>query len=141
MKAAAPPLRFTGEERVLAGLLLSVPLAVFGSRIGFPQALQFFLSVVAVVPLAGFIGAATEALAERIGARAGGLLNATFGNAPDLLVGVFGVQRGLIPLVKATLIGALISNSALIMGLCYVIAGLIHRRPTFRSTVTTGLSV
>jgi Ca2+:H+ antiporter len=88
--------------------------------------------VAAVIPLAGFIGTATDQLADRVGARTGGLLNATFGNAPDFLIGFFGIQRGLIPLVKATLVGALISNSALIMGLCYISAGLIHGRPKFR---------
>lgn len=119
-------------NRVLAVLLLFVPAALASPYLGLPQAVQFFLSVAAVVPLAGFIGAATDHLADRIGARSGGLLNATFGNAPDLLVGFFGVQRGLIPLVKATLVGALISNSALIMGLCYLSAGLIHGRPRFR---------
>jgi Ca2+:H+ antiporter len=85
----------------------------------------------AIIPLAAFIGSATESLADRLGGKIGGLLNATFGNAPDLLVGVFGVQKGLIPLVKATLIGALISNSALIMGLCYVVAGVVYGRPRF----------
>lgn len=85
-----------------------------------------------MIPLAAFIGTATEVLADRLGGKIGGLLNATFGNAPDLLVGVFGVQKGLIPLVKATLIGALISNSALIMGLCYVVAGLTYGRPRFK---------
>ena len=109
-----------------------VPLAIASDRLGWPGTLTFFLSALAIVPLAGLIGSATEALAARVGARAGGLLNATVGNAPDLLVGVFGVQKGLIPLVKATLVGALISNSALIMGLCCLIAGLLHRRPTFR---------
>jgi hypothetical protein len=54
--------------------------------------------------------------------------------SPDFLIGFFGIQRGLIPLVKATLVGALISNSALIMGLCYISAGLIHGRPRFRRT-------
>jgi Ca2+:H+ antiporter len=123
---------FTSEDKVLAVLLVFVPATLLGSRLGLPRSLVFFLSVGAVVPLAGFIGAATEALADRIGARAGGLLNATFGNAPDLLIGIFGVQRGLIPLVKATLIGALISNSALIMGACYIVAGLRYGRPRFR---------
>lgn len=117
---------------MLLALLAFVPLTVAAERLGWPRTLTFFLSVIAVIPLAGLIGSATEALADRVGARAGGLLNATFGNAPDLLVGIFGVQKGLIPLVKATLVGALISNSALIMGLCYLVAGLIHRRPTFR---------
>jgi Ca2+:H+ antiporter len=124
---------FDVEDRVLGVLLvLFVPATLLGSRLGWPGWVVFFLSVGAVIPLAGFIGAATEALADRIGARAGGLLNATFGNAPDLLIGIFGVQRGLIPLVKATLIGALISNSALIMGSCYIVAGLRYGRPRFR---------
>ena len=124
-------MRISGENRVLAVLLLVVPAALLARQLGWPAWIQFFLSVAAVVPLAGFIGSATEELADRVGARTGGLLNATFGNAPDLLVGLFGVQRGLIPLVKATLIGALISNSALIMGICYISAGLMHREPKF----------
>ncbi len=121
----------TSEERVLAGLLVFVAATVLAPWLPIPPWIRFFLSVLAIVPLAGFIGAATEALADRLGGRVGGLFNATFGNAPDLLVGVIGVQKGLIPLVKATLIGALISNSALIMGLCYVVAGLKYRRPRF----------
>lgn len=115
----------------MAFLLILVALSIVSARVGWPPWLQFFLSVGAVIPLAAFIGSATEALADKIGGRAGGLLNATFGNAPDLLVGVFGVQRGLIPMVKATLVGALISNSALIMGICYVAAGVLYRKPRF----------
>jgi len=113
-------------------LLLFVPATIAAAAFHAPPWLQFFLSVGAVIPLASVLGSATEALADRLGGKIGGLLNATFGNAPDLLVGVFGVQKGLIPLVKATLIGALISNSALIMGVCYVVAGLIYGRPRFK---------
>lgn len=127
-------MRISGENRVFVALLLFVPATLAGSWLGWPSFLQFFLSVAAVIPLAGLIGSATEALANRVGARTGGLLNATFGNAPDLLVGFFGIQRGLILLVKATLIGAMISNSALIIGLCYISAGLIHGKPKFRQT-------
>jgi len=127
-------MRVSGENRVFAALLVLVPATLISSWLGWPSFLQFFLSVAAVIPLAGLIGSATEALANRVGARTGGLLNATFGNAPDLLVGIFGVQRGLILLVKATLIGAMISNSALIIGLCYISAGLIHGKPKFRRT-------
>lgn len=122
---------FNGEQRVLGAMLLLVPLTWYASRAGWPSWAQFFLAVGSVIPLAGYIGASTESLAETLGGRVGGLLNATFGNAPDLLVGVFGVQKGLIPLVKATLVGALISNSALIMGLCYITAGLRFGRPRF----------
>jgi Ca2+:H+ antiporter len=126
--------RVSSENRVLAVLLLFAPATLLAGWLKWPDWVQFFLSVAAVIPLAGFIGTATEELADRVGARTGGLLNATFGNAPDFLIGFFGIQRGLIPLVKATLIGALISNSALIMGLCYITAGLIHGRPKFRRT-------
>lgn len=112
-------------------LLVSVPATLLAALFRLPGTAQFFLAVIAIVPLAAFIGSATEGLAARLGARTGGLLNATFGNAPDLLVGFFGVQKGLIVLVKATLIGALISNSALIMGLCYIAAGLRWRAPRF----------
>jgi len=127
-----PRVAFTREERVMGVLLLLVPATLLAATLRAPAWLQFFLSVGAVIPLAAFIGTATEVLADRLGGKIGGLLNATFGNAPDLLVGVFGVQKGLIPLVKATLIGALISNSALIMGLCYVVAGLTYGRPRFK---------
>jgi len=120
------------EETVMGALLLLVPATFVAAAVGAPAWLQFFLSVGSVIPLAAFIGWATEALADQLGDKIGGLLNATFGNAPDLLVGIFGVQKGLIPLVKATLIGALISNSALIMGVCYIVAGLFYGRPRFK---------
>jgi Ca2+:H+ antiporter len=122
---------FTTEERVLAVLLVFVVATLVSPYVPIPAWTRFFLSVAAIVPLAGFIGAATEALADRLGGRIGGLFNATFGNSPDLLVGIIGVQKGLIPLVKATLVGALISNSALIMGVCYITAGLKYGRPRF----------
>lgn len=112
-------------------LLLFAVAAIAAPYLHLPPVAAFFLSVIAIVPLAAFVGSATEALTLRLGARAGGLFNATFGNAPDILVGVIGVQKGLIILVKATLIGALISNSALIMGLCYVVAGVKYGHPTF----------
>ena len=132
LSATIDGVKFSGEGRVFAALLVFVPATLISGWLNWSPALQFFLSVAAVIPLAGFIGSATEELADRVGARTGGLLNATFGNTPDFLIGFFGIQRGLIPLVKATLVGALISNSALIMGLCYISAGLIHGKPRFR---------
>lgn len=119
------------DERVMVALLIFVVATITAGRLSWPSPVQFLLSVAAVVPLAGLIGVATEELTERLGGRIGGLLNATFGNAPDILVGVFGLQKGLIPLIKATLVGALISNTALIMGVCFVVAGIAHRRPRF----------
>jgi len=115
----------------MMALLVFVPATIVAAHTGAPGWLQFVLSVAAVIPVAALIASSTEALARRLGGKVGGLLNATFGNLPDLLIGIFGVQKGLIPLVKATLVGALISNSALIMGLCFLVAGLVHRRPRF----------
>lgn len=119
------------DERVMLALLVLVPATLVSAALRLPSGVQFFLSIGSVVPLAAFVGLATEELTGRFGGRIGGLLNATFGNAPDILVGVFGVQKGLIVLVKATLVGALISNSALIMGICFLAAGIAHGRPRF----------
>jgi Ca2+:H+ antiporter len=80
--------RISGENLVLAALLVTVPAALLSGPLGWPTWLQFFLSVAAVIPLAGFIGTSTGELADRVGARTGGLLNATFGNAPDFLIGL-----------------------------------------------------
>lgn len=132
MSDGSPAIPLSREDRVAGALLIFVALAVIAATANWAPTAQFFLSVIAVIPLAALIGTATEALADRVGGKVGGLLNATFGNAPDLLVGVFGVQKGLILLVKATLIGALISNSALIMGVCYVVTGLRYRNPRFK---------
>jgi len=123
--------RLSREDRIMMALLVFVPATIASAGVGAPGWLQFVLSVASVIPIAALISSATDALAQRLGGKVGGLLNATFGNLPDLMIGIFGVQKGLIPLVKATLVGALISNSALIMGLCFVAAGLAHRRPRF----------
>src|SRR5207237_10631700 len=117
-------LHFSGENRLMAGLLVLVPLTLLAAAAGVPRAVQFFLAVGAVVPLAAYISAATDALAIRLGGKAGGVLNATFGRFPDVLIGVFGVRKGLMPLVEATLVGALVSIEALILELRFLAAGL-----------------
>jgi Ca2+:H+ antiporter len=112
-------------------LLGFVPLALIGSLLGWPDPMLFFLSLIAVAPLAAVISQATEQAALVQGPRVGGLLNATFGNVPDLLVGYYGVQAGLISFVQATLLGGIISNTGLIIGLCFLVAGLRFRAPRF----------
>ena len=111
--------------------LLLVPLSIAAPRAGLPGWLVFFLSLGAVIPLAALISAATEQAALAKGPKVGGILNATFGNVPDLLVGYFGVREGLIDLVKATLIGGVISNTGLIIGVSFFVAGIRHRYPRF----------
>src|SRR5260370_12363198 len=75
----------------------------------------FICAAISLIPLAALIGFATEDLAARVGHIAGGLLNATFGNAPEIIIGIFALQQGLISVVKASIIGSIISNMLLVL--------------------------
>src|SRR5438105_15078248 len=76
----------------------------------------FICSAIALIPLAGLIWRATEDLEYYVGPIAGGLLNATFGNAPEIIIGIFALQQGLISVVKASITGSIISNALLVLG-------------------------
>ena len=81
------------------------------------QTLILLASALAIIPLAGMIGKGTEALAERVGHRAGGLLNATLGNAAELIIAIVALRKGLIELVLASITGSILGNLLLILGL------------------------
>src|SRR5438105_14167813 len=83
----------------------------------------FICSAIALIPLAGLIWRATEDLEYHVGPIAGGLLNATFGNAPEIIIGIFALQQGLIAVVKASITGSIISNSLLVLGSSLAIGG------------------
>lgn len=83
----------------------------------------FICSAIALIPLAGLIGVATEDLEHYVGPVAGGLLNATFGNAPELIIGIFAIQNGLITVVKASIAGSVISNALLVLGSSLALGG------------------
>ncbi len=91
---------------------------------GTQQALLVFIcSAIALVPLAGLIGRATEDLEYYVGPIAGGLLNATFGNAPEIIIGIFALRQGLISVVKASITGSIISNVLLVLGTALALGG------------------
>ena len=94
----------------------------------------FAASAVAILPLAGYIGRATEILAGRLGGGLGGLLNATFGNAAELIIGALALRHGLTDLVKASLTGSIIGNVLLVFGLCAFVGGLRHPVQRFNRT-------
>src|SRR3954454_10982793 len=96
---------------MLNWLLLFVPLAA-GLEIFRPEShtLIFITSALAIVPLAGWLGHATEELAHHTGEGIGGLLNATFGNAAELIIAIMALRQGLYPVVKASLTGSIIGN-------------------------------
>src|SRR6266516_1601673 len=76
----------------------------------------FLFATLSLIPLAALIGRATEDLEYYVGPIAGGLLNATFGNAPEIIIGIFALRYGLISVVKASITGSIISNSLLVLG-------------------------
>jgi len=117
-------------------LLVFVPVAIvlrIWPRLENETAL-FVCSCVAVVPLAGWMGRATEELAEHLGHGAGGLLSATFGNAAELIIALMALSKGLIGVVKASITGSIIGNVLLVMGGSILAGGLKFREQRFNKT-------
>ena len=94
----------------------------------------FICSALAIIPLAGRIGRATEALAARVGAAIGGLLNVTFGNAAELIIAVIALSKGLTSVVKASITGSIIGNVLLVLGLSALLGGAKYREQHFNRT-------
>ena len=124
-------------EHGLDSLLVFVPIAVILHYAHAPGFWVFAASGVAIVPLAGWMGRATEALAEKLGAGIGGLLNATFGNAAEMIIAVQGLRAGLTEVVKASLTGSILGNILLVLGLSILGGGLKHKSQKFNSTAAT----
>jgi Ca2+:H+ antiporter len=118
------------------GLLLFVPIAIalrFWPGAEIPTAL-FICSAIGIIPLAGWMGRATEALAARMGEGAGGLLNATFGNAAELIIAVIALSKGLTSVVKASITGSIIGNILLVLGLSILCGGTKYSEQRFNPT-------
>src|SRR3954471_548749 len=105
-----------------------IPAAVIVDLLDAPPTLIFFVSAMALIPPAAMMGRATEELAERSGNVIGGLLNVTFGNAPELIIALFALEKGLHEVVKASLIGSIIGNILLVMGAAMLVGGLTGGR-------------
>jgi Ca2+:H+ antiporter len=115
-------------------LIMAVVAPVVDLFWGPQQALAIFIcSTIALIPLAAMIGDITEGLEEYVGPTAGGLLNATFGNAPELIIGIFALHAGLISVVKASMTGSIISNSLLVLGSSLAIGGWRWGRQYFNA--------
>lgn len=114
------------RQHPLLSLILAIPLALLARRFHWGDTWVFALSAVSIIPLAHYIGVATEHLAARVGARWGALLNATLGNAAELIITLVAIQRGLVELVKASITGSIIGNLLLVMGAAMLLGGLRH---------------
>jgi len=122
------------ELEPLSLLLLFIPASTALKIFHADPVWIFATSGLAIIPLAGLMGKATEHLAEHLGAGLGGLLNATFGNAAELIIGFVALQAGLIDIVKASITGSIIGNVLLVLGASVVVGGLKYETQYFNRT-------
>lgn len=126
--------KLLAPENLLNLLLIFVPVAaVLEVSHANPIAI-FVTSALAIIPLAGWMGRATEHLAEKLGEGVGGLLNATFGNAAELIIALMALRAGLFEVVKASITGSIIGNILLVLGLSIIAGGLKFPQQSFNAT-------
>jgi Ca2+:H+ antiporter len=111
-----------------------IPIAVVLELIGAPATVVFAASALGIIPTAALMGRATEELAARSGPGIGGLLNVTFGNAPELIIALFALGQGLQEVVKASIVGSIIGNMLLVLGAAMLAGGIGRERQRFSRT-------
>ncbi|NJL89316.1 MAG: calcium/proton exchanger [Coleofasciculaceae cyanobacterium SM2_1_6] len=122
-------------KNILSSLLLFVPISIAGHFLHWAEAVVFITSCLAIVPLAAWMGTATEEIAVVAGPSLGGLLNATFGNATELIIALVALNAGLVNVVKATITGSIIGNLLLVMGFSMFLGGLRYKEQEFQPVV------
>lgn len=115
-------------------LLLAAPVALGLKWSGAPGSLVFIFAGLAIIPLAGLMGKATEHLSHRVGPGIGGLLNASFGNAAELIIALFALFKGHDALVKASITGSIVGNLLLVLGLSLLMGGIKFPAQRFNRT-------
>jgi Ca2+:H+ antiporter len=111
------------KKQPIAVLLLFLPLALLAEFGHWGATWVFVFSAIGVIPLAGYIGESTESLAHYTGPKIGGLLNATLGNAAELIITIFAIKAGLLDLVKASITGSILGNLLLVLGMAMLLGG------------------
>ncbi|MBW7886877.1 MAG: calcium/proton exchanger [Bacteroidetes bacterium] len=115
-------------------LFVFLPITIIGKYFfPLPETWLFIFSSLTIIPLAGWMGKATEHLAEHTGDSIGGLLNATFGNAAELIIALTALNAGLYDVVKASITGSIIGNILLVLGFAFLAGGVKYKRQTFNS--------
>jgi Ca2+:H+ antiporter len=116
-------------------LFLFIPITQVLEHAGnFPAPVVLFSAALAILPIASLIVRATEQIASRTGDAVGGLLNATFGNAPELIIGLVALRAGYLDMVRASLIGAILANLLLALGISFLLGGIRHHDQRFNPT-------
>ena len=128
-------------------LLVALPFAILGDLLHWSPLVIFITAAVAIIPFAALIGAATEALAHHTNPKIGALLNATLGNAAELIITIVAIRAGLLELVKASITGSILGNLLLVLGMSMMLGGLKHgvqsfdRKQASRNAIMLVLSV
>lgn len=121
--------------KILRYLLIFIPISLIAEFMHLPQTMIFIFSALAIIPLAGVMGESTEAISHYAGNRIGGFLNATFGNATELIIAFFAMKAGLFDVVKASIAGSVIGNILLVLGLSMFVGGLKYKTQKFSQKV------
>ncbi|KAL1917209.1 uncharacterized protein VTP21DRAFT_4865 [Calcarisporiella thermophila] len=124
---------FLYSSRLNLGLVF-VPLGLLAQVLHWPASAVFTLNFLAIIPLAKLLGYATEDVSLRVGHALGGLLNATFGNAVELIISIFALKRGMIHVVQASMLGSILSNLLFVLGLSFFLGGLRYPEQMFNQT-------
>ena len=121
--------------KILKYLLLFLPISLIAEFLHVAEPLIFVFSALAIIPLAGIMGEATEMISHYAGSRVGGFLNATFGNATELIIAFFAMKAGLFDVVKASIAGSVIGNILLVLGLSMLAGGLKYKTQYFNQKI------
>ena len=121
--------------KILKYLLIFVPISLLGELFHLPEVWKFIFSALAIIPLAGIMGESTEVISYYAGNRIGGFLNATFGNATELIIAFFAMKAGLFDVVKASIAGSVIGNILLVLGLSMLAGGIKYKTQYFSQKV------
>lgn len=120
---------------ILSILLLFIPVSIAGHFLEWGASLVFITAALGIIPLAAWMGSATEEIAVVLGPSLGGLLNATFGNATELIIALVALNAGLVDVVKASITGSIISNLLLVMGFSMLLGGIRYKEQEFQPIV------
>lgn len=120
---------------IFFGFLGFIPISIVGHFLGWSDLIIFVTAGLAIIPLAGWMGAATEEIAVVLGPSLGGLMNATFGNATELIIAVFALRAGLVNVVKSSITGSIVGNLLLVMGLSMLLGGIKFKEQSFQPTI------
>ena len=129
--------KLLSAENILNLLLVFVPIGIVLELMHANAVAIFIVSCLAIIPLAGLMGKATEHLAEKMGEGVGGLLNATFGNAAELIIAIMALRLGEYEVVKASITGSIIGNILLVFGLSVLLGGLKFESQRFNRTAAS----